>query len=336
MGMIAFLCVPMQMGVDTVVVTPEQFLRRPLSWVELISRHRGTITSGPNFGYSILGRHLRRASPVDIDLSSLRVAVNGAEPIDHEDVADFTAAGARFGLRPSAMTPAYGLAEATLTVALSAVDEPAIVETVSRQAVAAKHHAQPVAVNSLDAQHVVCVGHPLVGMEVRITRDRKPLAHRQIGTIMLRGPAIADSYLTAGGAVPLAGDDGWFDTGDLGYLDEQGRVYVCGRTKDVIVLAGKNLYPHDIERAAEGVDGVRKGCVIALRVDAERETFAVLAEVHTADDEEVGRRIRRDITARVHREIGHAPHEVRLFRAGALPKTPSGKPRRGSARELLT
>jgi len=89
----------------------------------VISRHRGTITSGPNFGYSILARHLPRANPAQIDLSSLRIAGNGAEPIDHRDVADFTAAAARFGLRPSAVTPAYGLAEATLTVTLSAADE---------------------------------------------------------------------------------------------------------------------------------------------------------------------------------------------------------------------
>jgi fatty-acyl-CoA synthase len=334
MGMIAFLCCPMQLGVDTVIVTPDQFVRRPLSWVELISRHRGTITSGPSFGYSMLARHLRRADPAEIDLSSLRIAVNGAEPINHQDMADFTAAASPFGLRPSAVTPGYGLAEATLTVALCAADEQAIVDTVSRQAVAA-HRAQPVASNSPDAQHIVCVGHPVTGMDVRVVRDGKALGPREIGAIQICGPAVANSYLTADGIVPIAGDDGWFDTGDLGYLDEQGRVYVCGRTKDLIVVAGKNLYPHDIERAAEGVEGVRKGCVIALRVDAEREAFAVLAEVHSADDDDAGPRIRRDIAARVHREVGHLPYEVRLLGAGALPKTPSGKPRRDDARELL-
>ena len=137
------------------------------------------------------------------------------------------------------------------------------------------------------------------------------------------------------GVIPLARHDGWFDSGDLGYLDEEGRIYVCGRTKDLIVVAGKNLYPHDIERAAENVDGVRKGCVIALRVDAEREGFAVLAEVLNADDEDVRLRISRDITARVNRQVGHAPREVRLFPAGTLPKTLSGKLRRNCARELL-
>ena len=163
---------------------------------------------------------------------------------------------------------------------------------------------------------------------------------RQIGEVELRGPAIANSYLTMEGIVQLGGDDGWFDTGDLGYLDEQGRVYVCGRTKDVIVLAGVNLYPHDIERAAATVDGVRKGCVIALRSDpesggGEREGFVVLAEANTANESEARLRISREITAQVSRHVGHAPREVRVFPPGTLPKTSSGKLRRTSARALL-
>ena len=156
-------------------------------------------------------------------------------------------------------------------------------------------------------QQIVCVGFPVPGMEVRIIRDGTVLGPREIGAIELRGPTVASSYLTLDGVVPFASHDGWFDSGDLGYLDEEGRMYVCGRTKDLIVLAGNNLYPHDIERAAENVDGVRKGCVIALRVDAEREGFAVLAEVHNADEDDVRLRISRDITARVNRQVGHAP-----------------------------
>lgn len=335
MGMIAFVCLPMQLGAEAVVVTPEQFLRRPISWAELISRHRATLTAGPNFAYSVLGRVLQRADPTDIDLSSLRVAVNGAEPIDHRDVADFIGVGARFGLKPGALAPAYGLAETTLVVSVAAPNDRPIVDSVSRPAVAQAHRAQPVADDAADAQHVVCLGFPVTDMAVRITRDGTVLGHRAIGTIELRGPAVARSYLTVDGVVPLARDDGWFDSGDLGYLDEHGRLYVCGRTKDLIVLAGKNLYPQDIERAAENVDGVRKGCVIALRLDAQREGFAVLAEVHNADQEDARLRISRDITARVNRHVGHAPREVRLFPAGTLPKTPSGKLRRNTARELL-
>ena len=336
MGMIGFLCVPMQLGAEAVVVTPDQFLRRPIMWAELITKHRATITSGPNFAYSMLARVLERADPAAIDLSSLRVAGNGAEPIDHRDLKNFAAVGARFGLRPSAPMPVYGLAEATLAVSFGAHDDPPIFDPVSRDAIVADHYARPMPEHADIAQQIVCVGFPVKGMDVRIVREGSVQGPREIGAIELRGPTVAGSYLTMDGVFPLARHDGWFDSGDLGYLDEEGRLYVCGRTKDLIVVAGKNLYPHDIERAAENVDGVRKGCVIALRVDAEREGFAVLAEVLNADEEDVRLRISRDITARVNRQVGHAPREVRLFPAGTLPKTLSGKLRRNCARELLS
>ena len=334
MGMIAFVCLPMQLGLEVVVVPPDDFLRRPIIWAELISRHRATITSAPNFAYSVLARVLQRRDD-PIDLSSLRVAVNGAEPIDHRDIAEFVAVGARFGMRPTAPMPGYGLAEATLVVALGAPHEPAVIDTVSRRAITEAQKAVPVGEDAEDSRHIVCIGLPVSGMQVRITRGEEVLGPREIGVIELRGPSVAENYLTAAGVARLACDDGWFDSEDLGYLDEQGRLYVCGRSKDLIVLAGCNLYPHDIERAAEGVDGVRRGSVIALRVDGDREGFAVLAEVHSADDEEVRLRISRDVTTRVSRHVGHLPRHVLLFPAGTLPKTASGKLRRSSARGLL-
>jgi len=336
MGMIAFLCVPMQLGFETVIISPEQFLKRPLVWAEVIARHRATITSGPSFAYSVLARVLKlRPDPVDLDLSSLRVAVNGAEPINHRDIADLAAVGARFGMRPTVSMPGYGLAEATLVVSLGSPHDPAVVDVVSRRAVTEEHRALPVGDDSKDPQHVVCVGLPVTGMKARITREAQVLAPREIGNIELRGPTVAKNYLTTTGVVPLTSDDGWFDTGDLGYADEEGRLYICGRSKDLIVLSGRNLYPQDIERAAETVDGVRKGCVIALRVDEGGEGFAVLAEVRNSDDEDVRLRISRDIAARVSRHVGHRPRHVLVFPAGTLPKTPSGKLRRSNARQLL-
>jgi fatty-acyl-CoA synthase len=334
MGMIAFVCLPIQLGIETVVVPPEEFLKRPLVWAELISRHGATITSGPNFAYSVLARVLQRADPGAIDLSSLRIAVNGAEPIDYRDMIEFSSVGARFGLSPTALTPAYGLAEATLVASLGSAHGQPTVDEVSRQAIAEAHRAQPVQDDFADMQHVVCVGLPVTGLDLRISRNGRALAPREIGAIELRGPMIADNYLTSGGVLPLA-SDGWFDSGDLGYLDEEGRLYVCGRTKDLIVLAGRNLYPQDIERAAESVDGVRRGCVIALRVHGDREGFAVLAEVRNATDDDARAQISRNIAARVSSQVGHRPRDILLFPAGALPKTPSGKLRRNSARELL-
>ncbi|WP_099023749.1 fatty acyl-AMP ligase [Mycolicibacterium palauense] len=333
MGMIAFLTVPMQLGVQCVAVTPELFLRRPLSWAQLISRHRATITSGPNFAYSVLTRMLAGADPAGLDLSSLRVAVNGAEPIDHRDMAEFARVGARFGLRPSAPTPGYGLAEATLAVSFGAPHEPPVLDRVSRRAVGERHRAEPA--EATETQTVVCVGKPVQGMEVRITRAGAPVPARDIGAIELRGPAVARRYRTTTGAVPITDAQGWLDSGDLGYLDERGRLYVCGRSKDLIVVAGRNLYPHDIERATEQVDGVRRGCVAAVRVGGDHEGFAVLAEVREPDHAETCGRIRRDVINRVVGHVGHAPRHVRLVRPGTLPKTASGKLRRANARQLL-
>jgi len=220
-------------------------------------------------------------------------------------------------------------------VSFDAHDEPPIFDSVSRHAIVAEHYARRVPEHNEVAQQIVCVGLPLKGMEVRIVREGVIKGLREIGAIELRGPTVARSYLTMDGVIPLVREDGWFDSGDLGYVDEEGRMYVCGRTKDLIVVAGNNLYPHDIERAAENVDGVRKGCVIALRVDAEREGFAVLAEVRNPQDEDACLRISREIASRVTRQVGHTPRDVRLFPAGSLPKTLSGKLRRTFARELL-
>jgi fatty-acyl-CoA synthase len=305
MGMVAMLCLPMQLGMQAVVVGPEEFLRRPIMWAELISEHKATLTAGPNFGYTILARVLARAPADSLDLSRLRVAINGAEPIDHRDIDQFVAAGARFGLPPTAPTPAYGMAETTLMATVGAWNEAPVV----------------------GPSGIVCVGTPRPDLQMRIEVD---------GAIHLRGPQVARSYLTQSGPSPLAAPDGWFDTGDVGYLDESGRLYVYGRTKDVIIVAGMNLYPTDIERAVADVDGVRRGCVAAVRIDAgaEREGFAVLAEVRSSDEQCV-RAITREITARVNSRVGHAPRHVQLLPPGALPKTASGKLRRGEALKLL-
>lgn len=335
MGMVGFICVPMKLGVETVVMGTEEFLRRPIMWAEMMSKFRATITAGPNFAYSVLARLLERADPDVIDLSSLRVAVNGAEPVDHRDLERFASVGARFGMDAGVPTPFYGLAESTLSTSAGALGEPAVVDRVSRQLLAEKNRAQTVDGDTEDVQHIVCLGLPVCGIEARITRDRTVQGPREVGAVELRGPSIAHRYITVSGSVELAGDDGWFDTGDLGYLDEHGRLYICGRSKDVIVLAGRNLYPQDIERAAAGVEGVREGCVVALRVDADREGFAVLAEVYDRYDEEARAQIRRNIAVRISSHVGHTPREVHLFGPGSLPKTTSGKLRRSSARALL-
>jgi fatty-acyl-CoA synthase len=336
MGMLAFLALPMQYGVELVASRPEEFLRRPALWADLISRYRGTITSGPNFAYALLALTLERAEPGRFDLSSLRVAINGAEPIDARDTSRLAEAGARFGLSPAAITPAYGMAEATLAITFD--NSPQVnVDRISRSDLQERALATPGA--GPDACAVVSVGLPVAGMEIRVvdyySRPRPP---RHVGSIEVRGAAVSGGYLTERGwregAIIC---DGWLHTGDLGYFDEHGRLYVCGRTKDVIVIAGNNIYPTDVERAACAVPGVRAGNAVAVRIDAGefREGFAVLAESKLAADPVEAERIRAEIALRVNQAVGHNARAVLVLPPGSVPKTGSGKLQRRKAAELF-
>ena len=336
MGMLAFLALPMQYGVEVVASRPEEFLRRPALWADLISRYRGTITSGPNFAYALLALTLERAEPGRFDLSSLRVAINGAEPIDDRDTSRLAEAGARFGLRPGAITPAYGMAEATLAITFD--NSPRVnVDRISRSDLQERALATPDA--GTDACRVVSVGLPVAGMEIRVVDDYSlPRPPRHVGSIEVRGAAVSGGYLTEHGWREGAIiRDGWLHTGDLGYFDEHGRLYVCGRTKDVIVIAGNNVYPTDIERAACAVPGVRAGNAVAVRIDAGqfREGFAVLAESKLAADPVEAERIRAEIALRVNQAVGHNARAVLVLPPGSVPKTGSGKLQRRKAAELF-
>lgn len=335
MGMLAFLTHPMQWGVELIAATPDEFLRRPSLWPELITRYRGAITSGPNFAYALLALTLERAEPDEYDLSSVRVAINGAEPIDARDVHRLAQAGARFGLRPGAITTAYGMAEATLAITFD-TSQQVSVDLISRCDLHERAVATPD--TAADARSVVSVGLPVAGMEVRIVDDQaQPHPPRHVGSIEIRGAAVSRGYLTQNGS--LNGDfrDGWLCTGDLGYLDEHGNLYVCGRAKDVIVIAGNNVYPTDIERAACAVPGVRAGNAAAVRIEdrAGRESFAVLAESKLADDAAEAERIRAEIALRVSQAVGYNARAVLILPVGSLPKTGSGKLQRGKAAELF-
>ena len=335
MGMLAFLTHPMQWGVELIAATPEEFLRRPALWPDLITRYRGAITSGPNFAYALLALTLERAEPGRYDLSSLRVAINGAEPIDARDVHRLAEAGARFGLRPGAITSAYGMAEATLAVTFDR-SRHINVDRISRRDLHERAVATPDA--AADARSVVSVGLPVAGMEVRVVDDHgHPHPPRQVGSIEVRGAAVSQGYLTESSWVDGDFRDGWLSTGDLGYLDADGKLYVCGRSKDVIVIAGNNVYPTDIERAACAVPGVRAGNAVAVRIDAgdTRESFAVLAESKQADDPAEAERIRAEIALRVSQAVGYNARAVLVLPPGSVPKTGSGKLQRGKAAEVF-
>ena len=337
MGMTGYLTVPMYIGAELVKITPMDFLRDTLLWAKLIDKYRGTMTAAPNFAYNLFANRLRKqAKPGEYDLSSLRWALSGAEQVDPVDVEDLCEAGAPFGLRPEAIIPAYGMAETTVAVSFSECGGGMKVDEVDADLLAVLHRAVPATRGN--TRRLVSLGQPLKGMELRvIDEDGAVLGPRAVGVIEVRGEPVTRGYTTVAGFIEAQDARGWYDTGDLGYLTETGDVVVCGRLKDVIIMAGRNIYPTDIERAAGRVSGVRPGCAVAVRLDAglSRETFAVAVECKEFDDHEQVRRVERQVAHEVFAEVDVRPRNVVVLAPGMIPKTPSGKLRRAHALSLV-
>jgi fatty-acyl-CoA synthase len=338
MGMVGFLTIPMYFGAELVKVTPMDFLRDTLLWAKLIDKYSGTMTAAPNFAYALFAKRLRnQAEPGQYDLSTLRFALSGAEPVDPADVEDLLDAGKAFGLRPSAILPAYGMAETTLAVSFSECNAGLVVDEVDADLLAALRRAVPATKGH--TRRLATLGPLLTDLEARIVDEHgEVLPARGVGVIELRGECVTPGYITMGGFLPAQDKHGWYDTGDLGYLTEEGHIVVCGRVKDVIIMAGRNIYPTDIERAAGRVEGVRTGCAVAVRLDAghSRETFAVAVESNAYQDPVEVRRIEHQVAHEVVTEVDVRPRNVVVLGPGTIPKTSSGKLRRANSVTLVT
>lgn len=337
MGMTGYLTVPMYFGAELVKVTPLDFLRDTLLWAKLIDKYRGTMTAAPNFAYKLLAKRLRRqATPGQFDLSSLRWALSGSEQVEPADVEDLIDAGRPFGLRPEAILPAYGMAETTVAVSFSPSGGGMVIDEVDADLLALLHRAVPSTRGN--TRRLVTLGRALDGLEIRVIGDDGAiLPQRAVGVLQVRGEPVTEGYTTVGGFLSAQDRQGWYDTGDLGYLTETESVVVCGRVKDVIIMAGRNVYPNDIERAASRVAGVRPGCAVAVRMDAgdSRESFAVAVECNDFADPVAVRRIERQVAHEVVAEVEVRPRKVVVLAPGTIPKTPSGKLRRGHATALV-
>src|ERR1700749_1347787 len=338
MGMVGFLTIPMYFGAELVKVTPMDFLRDTLLWAKLIDKYKGTMTAAPNFAYALFAKRLRnQAEPGQYDLSTLRFALSGAEPVEPADVEDLLDAGKPFGLRSSAILPAYGMAETTLAVSFSECNAGLVVDEVDADLLAALRRAVPSSKGN--TRRLATLGPLLKDLEARIIDENgNVMPARGVGVIELRGESLTPGYLTMGGFIPAQDEHGWYDTGDLGYQMENGHIVVCGRVKDVIIMAGRNIYPTDIERAAGRVEGVRPGCAVAVRPDAghSRETFAVAVESNAWQDPAEVRRIEHQVAHEVVTEVDVRPRNVVVLGPGTIPKTSSGKLRRANSVTLVT
>lgn len=324
MGLMQLLCLPVFAGARSVFMAPAEFVRRPQRWLRQLSDYPEVFTAAPNFAFDVA---VEAAPREDLDLSGVRIALNGSEPVRPETIENFQKAFGPLGFRREAHRPSYGLAEATVYVSSAGPEGPAVT-AFDRAAL-----AQGKAVEAVDGQRLVSVGRP-VGQLVRVVRDGQAQPDGTLGEIWVRGPHVAAGYWRRGnesfGAV-LDGLEGWLRTGDLGVWHD-GQLYLTGRIKDLIVLDGRNLYPQDIEATvARAHPAIRRDRVAAFGVSDERgEGVVVVAEWDERPEP-------KEVTRAVFRAVA-AAHEVslravRLVTAGELPRTSSGKVARAATKE---
>ena len=336
MGLIGFVLAPIVHTIQVTFLSPLQFLKRPAIWLQAMSRFQAAITFGPNFAYALCVKRVKDRELEGVDLSKWRIAGCGAEPIRAETLENFAAHFSKVGFRKEAFFPAYGLAESTLAVAFS---NGVPTDRVQPAALWEEGKAVP-AQDSDDALRIVNCGKAFSGHEIGIfsledETSATPLPERTVGEIRLRGPSVSQGYFQEPEASAKAFSNGWFRTGDLGYL-AGGEVFICGRHKEVIIVNGRNFYPQDIEWEASQVAGVRKGNVIAFGTsgaDQDRECVALALESSLTDPAE-HQRMTSEIKTRVQERIGVSLDYVGILAAGALPKTSSGKLQRTKTREL--
>jgi fatty-acyl-CoA synthase len=343
MGLIGFVVGPLFTNIPCVFLPTASFVRAPRLWLDKIHQHRGTITYAPNFAYALVAKRLKDKDVLGLDLSCVRVAGCGAEPIQPKALRDFAERLAPTGFDARAFLPSYGMAESTLAVTFVPAGDGLRTDEVDAAAL-----AQGQALSSDHGRSIVDCGRAFPGHAVAIVDDTgRRLGERQVGQIVVWGPSVTKGYfeqpeLTRETFRPLAGGDGecWLHTGDLGYL-VGGRLFVCGRAKDVIIIRGRNYYPSDIEWAVAELSNVRRGNVVAFGVDVDaqggisaegtgEEQLVVCCEGAAAD----AKTIRNAASAKIGAQFGLSTREVVVVSLASLPRTSSGKPQRRATRRM--
>lgn len=320
--------------ISTDYLKTEDFARRPLAWLDLISRNKGTTASySPTFGYDICARRMSSQTRASerFDLSRWRIAGNGADMIRPDVMQDFVDAFAEAGFSPKAFLPSYGLAETTLAVTIMPPGEGIIVELVEETELSGGAAPQD---RPQRYRAIVNCGKPVMGMTVEIRDDFGGLLpDKTIGKVWTTGTSLMAGYFRDPEATEACMVDGWLDTGDMGYLSD-GYLYIVGRAKDMIIINGKNHWPQDIEWAVEQLPGFKQGDIAAFSVTTPggEEAPAVLVHCRISDNE--GRaQLREEIRERV-RSITGMNCVVELIPPRTLPRTSSGKLSRSKARKL--
>ncbi|MDB5212364.1 MAG: Long-chain-fatty-acid--CoA ligase, partial [Myxococcaceae bacterium] len=345
MGLIGFVIGPLFTNIPVVFMPTASFVRNPRIWLDKIHQHRGTITYAPNFAYALVTKRVKEKDLGDLDLSCLRRAGCGAEPIQAKTLHDFAEKLRPAKFDPRAFLPSYGMAEATLAItfvpAFSGVRSDVVDKAGLEQAV-----ARPIPPSTEEGvATLVNCGHAFPEHEIAVVDETgKRLGDRQVGQIVTRGPSVSKGYylepeLTAESFKTLPGDtsgETWLFTGDLGYTvkneaDGQREVFICGRLKDMIIVRGRNFYPSDLEWVVSEMPGVRRGNVVAFSAEINGEEQLVITAEGMSTEAEA---LKTTIAQRIVADFALTPHEVVIVPQGTLPRTSSGKPQRRKTRQM--
>jgi len=323
-------------GARLYVMSPISFLVRPATWLWTMHKYRATFSGGPNFAFELCASRIPDEDLQGLDLSALRFVVNGAEPISPQTLRKFTDRFAKYGMSRGVPSPSYGLAENCVGLCFPPFGRGPKIDRIKREQLAKRGYAEPAAPDDTEAFEVVACGHPIEKNDVRIVDDAgRELGERQEGMLEFRGPSMTKGYFRNEPKTRELFRDGWIKSGDRAYM-AGGDVHITGRVKDIIIRAGRNTYPHEIEEQISAIPGIRKGGVAAFgSADPQTgtERLIVMAETKEANAE-----ARAKLIAAAHEVVtaiaGSTADDIVLVPPRGVPKTSSGKVRRSSAKEL--
>jgi len=317
-------------------MSPMSFLVRPERWLWAIHHYHGTLSASPNFGFEFCLKRLKGDELKNLNLSSWRCAFNGAEPVSPDTLENFTDFYSKYGFSPESMMPVYGLAESSVGLAFPPVNRGIVLDAIERETFMRSAHAIPTKFEDSRALRFVSSGPPLPGHEIRvIDQAGHELPERVEGRLQFKGPSCTSGYYRNPEKNQTLFYDEWLDSGDLAYI-ANGEVYITGRTKDIIIRAGRNIYPHELEMAVGNITGIRAGRVVIFGSEDKKtgtERLIIMAETRVHDSTKL-QELHDDINSLATDLIGAPPDEIVLAPPNSVLKTSSGKLRRAASREM--
>jgi len=328
LGLFSGVVLPLTTGIPLVLMSPFKWVRNPKALLEIIQKHGGTHCIFPNFGLNHTLRSVRNQDLKELDLSTLRFVGLGGEPILYDSIKDFFDFFKDFGLAATAIKPGYGMAENTLAATVTRMEDEVSVDWVDVRSLYDKRKAVPVDSDKKGSLPLVSCGLPLDGVDVGIVdSSRSRLPERSVGEIAIRTGFLFNGYHQNPELTANVMQDGWYYTGDIGYL-AKGHLYVCGRKKDLIIKGGQNIHPEDLETVANSVSGIRPGRAVAFGIDdtsTGTEKIVMVCELTSGTPKEERGNIGRELRRRVFHELHVSVSGIRFVESGWIVKTYNGR-----------